>query len=103
MTADPDRWIRWTTIGCVALLVLIAGTAPTFICTWAGGIARAARLGCRPGAAVGGQGDRRCGDHAPGPILDRDAKVEHHRAHFWSRAGRRGTVPGSVVRHVPGS
>ena len=26
MTADPDRWIRWTTIGCVALLALIAGT-----------------------------------------------------------------------------
>jgi len=26
MTADPDRWIRWTTIACVALLALIAGT-----------------------------------------------------------------------------
>jgi hypothetical protein len=26
MTAGPDRWIRWTTIGCVALLALIAGT-----------------------------------------------------------------------------
>lgn len=23
----PDRWIRWTTTGCVAPLVLIAGTA----------------------------------------------------------------------------
>src|SRR5262245_60711945 len=26
MTGRPDRWIRWTTIGCVALLALIAGT-----------------------------------------------------------------------------
>ena len=26
MTAGPDRWIRWTTIGCVAPLALIAGT-----------------------------------------------------------------------------
>ena len=27
MSAGADRWIRWTTIGCVALLTLIAGTA----------------------------------------------------------------------------
>src|SRR5215472_12659535 len=26
MTGRADRWIRWTTIGCVALLALIAGT-----------------------------------------------------------------------------
>jgi hypothetical protein len=26
MSAAPDRWIRWTTTGCVALLALIAGT-----------------------------------------------------------------------------
>jgi hypothetical protein len=26
MTAGADRWIRWTTIGCVGLLALIAGT-----------------------------------------------------------------------------
>jgi hypothetical protein len=26
MSAGPDRWIRWTTTGCVALLALIAGT-----------------------------------------------------------------------------
>ena len=26
MNAQVDRWIRWTTIGCVALLALIAGT-----------------------------------------------------------------------------
>jgi hypothetical protein len=26
MTADADRWIRWITIACVALLALIAGT-----------------------------------------------------------------------------
>jgi hypothetical protein len=26
MTVGADRWIRWTTIGCVALLALIAGT-----------------------------------------------------------------------------
>src|SRR6516225_3315531 len=26
MNAGADRWIRWTTIACVALLVLIAGT-----------------------------------------------------------------------------
>jgi hypothetical protein len=26
MTGDADRWIRWTTTGCVALLALIAGT-----------------------------------------------------------------------------
>ena len=26
MSAGADRWIRWTTIGCVALLALIAGT-----------------------------------------------------------------------------
>ncbi len=26
MTAAPDRWIRWTTTGCVALLALIAAT-----------------------------------------------------------------------------
>src|SRR5215472_7639335 len=26
MSAGAERWIRWTTIGCVALLALIAGT-----------------------------------------------------------------------------
>jgi hypothetical protein len=26
MTAGADRWIRWTTIECVALLALIVGT-----------------------------------------------------------------------------
>jgi hypothetical protein len=26
MSAAPDRWIRWTTTGCVALLALISGT-----------------------------------------------------------------------------
>jgi hypothetical protein len=26
MSAAPDRWIRWTTTGCVGLLALIAGT-----------------------------------------------------------------------------
>src|ERR1700758_356788 len=26
MTGHADRWIRWTTTGCVALLALIAGT-----------------------------------------------------------------------------
>src|SRR6266851_119037 len=26
MTGRADRWIRWTTIGCVAFLALIAGT-----------------------------------------------------------------------------
>ena len=26
MTGQADRWIRWTTTGCVALLALIAGT-----------------------------------------------------------------------------
>src|SRR5438067_13535133 len=26
VSARADRWIRWTTIGCVALLALIAGT-----------------------------------------------------------------------------
>jgi len=26
VTAGADRWIGWTTIGCVALLALIAGT-----------------------------------------------------------------------------
>jgi len=26
MSAGADRWIRWTTIGCVGLLALIAGT-----------------------------------------------------------------------------
>lgn len=26
MSAGADRWIRWTTVGCVALLALIAGT-----------------------------------------------------------------------------
>ena len=26
MTGRADGWIRWTTIGCVALLALIAGT-----------------------------------------------------------------------------
>ena len=26
MSAGTDRWIRWTTIGCVALLALVAGT-----------------------------------------------------------------------------
>src|SRR5262245_3112563 len=26
MSAGADRWIRWTTIACVALLALIAGT-----------------------------------------------------------------------------
>lgn len=26
MTVGAERWIRWTTIGCVALLALIAGT-----------------------------------------------------------------------------
>lgn len=26
MTVGADRWIRWTTTGCVGLLALIAGT-----------------------------------------------------------------------------
>jgi hypothetical protein len=26
VTAGADRWIRWTTIGCAALLALISGT-----------------------------------------------------------------------------
>jgi hypothetical protein len=26
VSAGADRWIKWTTIGCVALLALIAGT-----------------------------------------------------------------------------
>ena len=26
MSGGPDRWIRWITTGCVALLALIAGT-----------------------------------------------------------------------------
>jgi len=26
--AGVERWIRWTTIGCVALLALIAGAVP---------------------------------------------------------------------------
>jgi hypothetical protein len=30
MTAGADRWIRWTTIGCIALLALIAGTVSYF-------------------------------------------------------------------------
>ena len=28
MSPAADRWIRWTTTGCVALLALIAGTVP---------------------------------------------------------------------------
>lgn len=28
MTERGDRWIRWTTTDCVALLALIAGTVP---------------------------------------------------------------------------
>jgi hypothetical protein len=26
MTGGADRWVRWTTTGCVGLLALIAGT-----------------------------------------------------------------------------
>jgi hypothetical protein len=26
VSAGADRWIRWTTIGCVGLLALVAGT-----------------------------------------------------------------------------
>jgi len=33
VTAGADRWIRWTTIGCVALLALIAGTDSYPTCT----------------------------------------------------------------------
>jgi hypothetical protein len=29
MTGGADRWIRWTTIVCVGLLALIAGTVIT--------------------------------------------------------------------------
>jgi hypothetical protein len=28
MTTGADRWIRWTTTGCVTLLALIAGHGP---------------------------------------------------------------------------
>jgi len=28
MTGRPDDWIRWTTVGCVTLVALIAGTVP---------------------------------------------------------------------------
>jgi hypothetical protein len=41
---DVDRWIRWTTIACVGLLALIAGTVsfrPT------GATAGSAMNGCR--------------------------------------------------------
>jgi hypothetical protein len=39
VSAGADRWIRWTTIGCVALLALIAGTVSYML------VARRARPG----------------------------------------------------------
>jgi hypothetical protein len=41
MNAGRDRWIRWTTTGCVALSALIAGTV-SYLHMHAGGVARAA-------------------------------------------------------------
>lgn len=60
MTGRPDQWIRWTTVGCVALLALIAGTRllPSF--AHVGSPARAARLGGCAYPAVSGWHDCRC-------------------------------------------
>src|SRR5262249_49427990 len=109
MTAGPDRWIRWTTIGCVALPgadrwhSLLPSSAP------AGGVARAARLGCRPDAAVGGRDDRHCVD----PLLadsraladqsgdgalpsGRDIGRQHGRHERWGRLVKRSGLAGEL-------
>jgi hypothetical protein len=51
VTGPGDGWIRWTPIGCVALLALIAGTVSYLHMHMHMLVAaRAAWLGCRPDA-----------------------------------------------------
>ncbi len=61
--ARGDRWIRWTTTGCVALLALIAGYGLLPAYAHACCVALAARLGRGTHSALGGRDDRRCINH----------------------------------------
>jgi hypothetical protein len=86
MIAGADRWIRWTTIACVALLALIAGTV-----SYLHMHALVARHG-QPGwvAALtpfSVDGDD-CGriDHAAGRLAHRAARCCH--GHCWWQAAR---------------
>ena len=73
MSAGADRWIRWTTTGCVGLLALIAGTVSYLYRHPAGGVARAAGVGGGADAAVGGRDDRGGIDDAASRLMRRAA------------------------------
>ena len=68
MNRPVDRWIRWTTTGCVALLALIAGTVSYLH------MHMLVELHGQPGwvggadAVVGGRDDRGRVDHAAGRL-----------------------------------
>ena len=65
---QPDRWIRWTTTGCVALLALIAGTVSYLHMHTLVEVARSARVGRGPDATVGGRDDRGRVHHPAGRL-----------------------------------
>jgi hypothetical protein len=82
MTAGADRW---TTIGCVALLALIAGTVSYLH------MHLLVELHGQPGwvaalTPLSVDGMIVAASTTLWPILGRDAKAEHCRGHFWSRA-----------------
>jgi hypothetical protein len=77
MSAGADRWITWTTTGCVALLALIASTVSYLH------MHTLVTLHGQPGGGgadptVGGRNDRRCLDHPAGGLPA--------RPHGWSPA-----------------
>src|SRR6266700_1995818 len=70
MSGQPDRWIRWTTTGCVALLALIAGTV-SYLHMHTLVECHGQPLGGGPDADVGGRGDRCRVNHTAGGLAVR--------------------------------
>jgi hypothetical protein len=76
-----DRWIRWTTTSCVALLALIAGTVSYH--ARAGGTARSAGLGGGADTTVRGRDDRRGLDDICWLIRVRDSVAGCCPGRYW--------------------
>src|SRR5216683_1096750 len=68
MSRPADRWIRWTTTGCVALLALIAGTVSYLHMHLLVDTARSAGLGRSTHTVVGRWDDRGGVDHTAGRL-----------------------------------
>ena len=68
MRAGGDRWMRWTTIGCVGLLALIAGTVSYLHMHTLVALHGQPGLGGGADATVRGRDDRRCVDHFAGGL-----------------------------------